>query len=139
MLRPLLCLAVLVGANPVNHLAAAESAPAIVWTDIRELGVEGQGWTDTKAPYDRLPAKAEGKVRGPVWNLSRQSAGLCVRFVTEAREIHARWILASGNLAMPHMAATGGSSFKALRPITTKGAADGRIGGLLDRWIDVVR
>ncbi|MBI5387423.1 MAG: SGNH/GDSL hydrolase family protein [Verrucomicrobia bacterium] len=107
MLRFLWCLAILVCAVPHAALAAAGPAPGLIWTDLRELGVEGQGWTDTKAPYDRLPAKAEGKVRSAVWNLGRHSAGLCVRFVTDAGEIHARWVLVSSNLAMPHMAATG--------------------------------
>ena len=77
------------------------------WYDIRQLGVEGQGWTDTKALYDRLPAKAEGKVRDAVWNLSRDSAGLSVRFMADSPVIHARWTLTKSNLAMPHMAATG--------------------------------
>ncbi len=90
-----------------GDVTAAEPASALVWTDVRQLGVEGQGWTDTKAPYDRLPAKAEGKVRAAVWNLSRHSAGLSVRFVTDAAEIHTRWVLTSRDLAMPHMAATG--------------------------------
>lgn len=107
MLRLFVCFAILAAAGASPGLAAAEPTPALFWTDIRELGVEGQGWTDTQAPYDRLPAKAEGKVRGAVWNLSRHSAGLCVRFVTEATAIHARWILTSSSLAMPHMAATG--------------------------------
>lgn len=79
------------------------------WYDVRQLGVEGQGWNeaDCKAPYDRLPAKAEGKVRDAVWNLSRNSAGEYVRFVTDATTIHAKWSLTSERLAMPHMAATG--------------------------------
>jgi hypothetical protein len=42
-----------------------------------------------------------------VWDLSRHSAGLCGRFVTDAGSIHVRWTLTSGNLAMPHMPATG--------------------------------
>lgn len=89
-------------------LPTAESAePAIRWTDLRELTVEGQGWTDTAAPYDRLPARAEGLVREPVWSLSRHSAGICLRFHTDAAEIHARWELTSARLAMNHMAATG--------------------------------
>lgn len=79
------------------------------WYDIRLLGLEGQGWAEAelKAPFDRLPARAEGRVRGPVWNLSRQSAGLCVRFVTDAPTIRARWTVTSDRLAMPHMPATG--------------------------------
>lgn len=82
-------------------------AAAIEWTDIRQLGLEGQGWRDTKAPYDRLPARAEGRVRDAVWSLSRHSAGLHVRFITDATNLHARWAVTSPTLAMPHMAATG--------------------------------
>ena len=77
------------------------------WYDLRMLDVEGRGWTDTKAPFDRLPAKAEGVVREPVWGLSRNSAGLCARFVTDAPKILARWTLTSAQLAMHHMPATG--------------------------------
>jgi N,N-dimethylformamidase beta subunit-like, C-terminal/GDSL-like Lipase/Acylhydrolase family/N-terminus of Esterase_SGNH_hydro-type len=77
------------------------------WYDIRALGVEGQGWKDTKAPFDRLPARAEKLVRPAVWGLSRHSAGLCVRFVTDATSIKTRWTVTSDRLAMPHMPATG--------------------------------
>jgi len=77
------------------------------WQDVRDLTIEGKGWTDTKVFFDRLPAKAEGVVRGEVWNLSRDSAGLCVRFTTDATTISARWSLTSTRLAMPHMPATG--------------------------------
>jgi len=80
---------------------------SLYWYDIRLLGVEGRGWTDTRSFYDRLPAKAEGMVRKPVWNLSHDSAGMCVRFVTDAARIHVRWSLRSERLAMPHMPATG--------------------------------
>ncbi|HXK61635.1 MAG TPA: SGNH/GDSL hydrolase family protein [Acidobacteriota bacterium] len=80
---------------------------SVVWTDIRTLGVEGKGWTDTKSFYDRLPARAEGVVRDPVWKLSQNSAGLCVRFVTDAQAIYGRWTLRFDNLALPHMPATG--------------------------------
>ncbi len=107
MLKLLFSLAIVLCGMPYADGAPAEPVPNLAWTDIRELGVEGQGWTDTKAPYDRLPAKAEGKVRSAVWNLSRHSAGLHVRFITDARVIHARWVLTSSSLAMPHMAATG--------------------------------
>jgi hypothetical protein len=55
--------------------------------------LEGQAWTDLKAPFDRLPAKTEGKVRPEVWRLSRHSAGLAARFVTAAAAIKARWVL----------------------------------------------
>ncbi len=87
--------------------ARREPDSPILWFDARQVGVEGQGWTETKAPYDRLPEKAEGVVRPPVWGLSRHSAGLCIPFTTDAREIHTSWTLTSDRLAMPHMPATG--------------------------------
>lgn len=90
-----------------NPAKAESTNPTLRWTDIRDLGVEGRGWNDTKSFYDRFPARAEKKVRGAVWNLSRDSAGMLVRFVSDATEIHARWALTSSNLAMPHMPATG--------------------------------
>lgn len=84
-----------------------KSEDGLVWYDTRLLDVEGQGWTDVAAPYDRLPAKAEKLVRPPVWGLSRHSAGLCVRFRTDAQAISARWSVTSKQLAMNHMPATG--------------------------------
>lgn len=87
--------------------AKSQPGEAVVWYDIRLLNIEGQGWNDVKAPFDRFPGKAEGVVRSPVWSLSRNSAGLCVRFVTDAMAIHARWTNTSDRLAMPHMPATG--------------------------------
>ncbi len=80
---------------------------ALHWTDARDLLVEGKGWTNTVSFYDRLPARAEGKAPKAVWGLSHDSAGMTVRFITDADSIAARWSLTSSNLAMPHMAATG--------------------------------
>lgn len=81
----------------------------LVWYDIKLLGVEGRGWneTQTKTYYDRLPGKAEGVVRPPVWSLSQDSAGMLVRFRTNASQISARWTVRKPNLAMNHMPATG--------------------------------
>ncbi|MFO0877140.1 MAG: SGNH/GDSL hydrolase family protein [Gemmataceae bacterium] len=78
-----------------------------IWYDIRALGLEGQGWTAVKQPFDRLPARAEKLVRPPVWGLSQHSAGLCVRFLTDAPSISARWSVTNPRLDMPHMPATG--------------------------------
>jgi hypothetical protein len=94
--------------TPVDPAKAVrESGQDTLWYNLKLLDVEGRGWTDTKSPYDRLPAKAEGVVRDPVWSLSHHSAGLCVRFVTDATTIHARWSLLSDKLALTHMPATG--------------------------------
>ena len=87
--------------------AKVDEKLGILWYDVKNLDVEGKGWTETKAFYDRFPAKAEGKVRPDVWNLSRHSAGLAARFITDAPTIHARWTLTSKRLEMPHMPSTG--------------------------------
>jgi len=77
------------------------------WTDARTLTVEGKGWQDTKQFYDRWPARAEASLRAAVWGLGQDSAGLAVRFVTDATAISARWTLRRERLAMPHMPASG--------------------------------
>jgi lysophospholipase L1-like esterase len=91
--------------------AQPEVAPkvegGIAWYDVRAWGVEGKGWTETARFFDRLPAKAEGMVPAPVWNLSRHSAGMLARFETEARSVQARYLLLNASLALPHMPATG--------------------------------
>lgn len=81
----------------------------VAWYNVEDWGVEGRGWSgDQLARYfDRLPASAEGKVRGPVWNLSRHSAGMAVRFKTNASEIRVNYTLLNKNLSMSHMPATG--------------------------------
>ena len=85
----------------------ATEESAADWYDAKDIGLEGKAWEDTEAFFDRLPARAKERVRPPVWALSRNSAGLCVHFLTNAETIHARWKLRSDELAMPHMAATG--------------------------------
>lgn len=71
--------------------------------------IEGQAWPGTvKNFYDRLPAKAEQQVRKDVWNLSRHSAGLYIKFNSDAKDIVVRYTAINrDNYAMPHMPATG--------------------------------
>ena len=89
--------------NP--SLAPVRTDHSTSWFDIRQFGVGGRGWKDTRAFYDRLPAKAEGKVRPEIWDLSRLSAGMHVRFVTDATTIRARWAVKLPALGLPNMAA----------------------------------
>ena len=88
-------------------MLGAAQATEVRWHDVREWGVEGRGFPDTEKYFDRLPARAKGVVRDAVWNLSRHSSGMMVRFRTDATEIHAEHRVTSKNLAMPHMPATG--------------------------------
>jgi hypothetical protein len=74
-------------------IAAPAFAQELTWVDARELTVEGKAFRDTQSSFDRLPARAEHKVRKAVWNLSRHSAGIALRFVSDAPAIHARYEL----------------------------------------------
>ena len=88
-------------AQPTNQDAGLQ------WIDARTLTVEGKGWQDTKHFYDRWPGRAEASLRAAVWGLGQDSAGLAIRFVTDATAISARWTLRRDRLAMPHMPASG--------------------------------
>ena len=103
------------------------STPQINWHDIQSWGVEGKGWTDTEQYFDRLPAAARRQVRPAVWDLSRHTAGMSARFITDASDIHVRYSLIDKRLAMPHMPATGVSGVD-LYAEDTHG---------IDRWVAV--
>jgi hypothetical protein len=85
----------------------ASPTDSIAWHVVSDWGVEGRGWADVNRYYDRLPARAEGVVRPQIWGLSRHSAGMICRFVTDAPEIQVRYTLLNAELALPHMPATG--------------------------------
>lgn len=82
------------------------------WRDARDLSIEGRGWADTEGAYRRLPGRAKSSVPSMVWDLSKHTAGLCVRFVTDSTRIGATW---DGGGAMNHMAATGNSGLDLYR------------------------
>lgn len=94
---------------PLIALSEEKKEPALTWHDVSTFGVEGQGWDPNylASRYDRLPAKAENIVRAPVWNLSRDSAGMSFRFNTDATSFTIRYRLGDNGIAMPHMPATG--------------------------------
>ncbi len=94
-------------ALPRVQAQPAGNEPKLVWHDVQDWGIEGKGWADTEKYFDRLPGRAKGVVRDAVWGLSRHSAGMLVRFKTNASAIWADHVVTSDRLAMPHMPATG--------------------------------
>lgn len=69
--------------------------------------IEGQGWPHQLLhSYNRLPETAEKVVSKAVWDKSHQSAGLVIRFRTNAHSIHV-WYKVNGKLSFLHMPATG--------------------------------
>lgn len=105
-IRLIVCISLqfLAGVQPAG---AAPADVNLQWVDAADLCLEGKGWTATKSFYDRLPARAEGVVPPAVWGLAQDSAGMAIRFTTDAKRISARWTVRSKTLAMTHMPASG--------------------------------
>src|SRR5262245_21594557 len=79
--------------TPATTRAASTVPSDAQWHDVRDWGVEGRAFDDTESYFDRLPARAKGVVRKEVWELSRHSTSMCVRFETDADAIYARYDL----------------------------------------------
>lgn len=74
----------------INNLQAND----VLWIDAKELGVEGMGWSEGIEDYTRIPRKYKSIVRNEIWNLSRNSTGITIRFnVSGTKEIKANWTL----------------------------------------------
>lgn len=111
-LIPFLFAASLQAQNPAPTKAPAPpKEPTLTWHPVGTgaWNVEGRAWPDEKRLryFDRLPASAEGKVTTPVWDLSRDSAGMVARFKTNADTIWVDYTLRSAIVGKAHMPATG--------------------------------
>lgn len=80
------------------------------WYNPMEAGfpvIQNQGWPEEIGyKYVRLPDRAKQEVRTPLWDLSRNSAGLTIYFHSNSPQITVRYKV-SGMLNMPHMQTTG--------------------------------
>jgi lysophospholipase L1-like esterase len=95
----------------VTPTATPPVIPPLKWHDVETWGVEGRAWTDLERLrwFDRFPSAAQSQVTPKVWELSRDSAGMMVRFKTDAKAIWAHYVLRSDRLALPNMTAIGAS------------------------------
>ena len=111
--------------------AAKAAAENLDWHDVTAWGAEGREFVSEERArwFDRFPAAAEKTVTSNVWNLSRDSAGMMVRFKTDATSIHVHYQLRKPTLGMPHMPATGVSGVDLYAR-----APDGKW-----RWVQVTR
>lgn len=95
--------------------ASSSSAPAppalpalnLSWTNASTLTVGGRGFNGTATFWERLPSAANGTVNGGVYGLSKDSAGMSVRFKSSAETIGVRYRLISPQIDMWHMPSTG--------------------------------
>jgi hypothetical protein len=89
----------------------AIATASLAWHDVESWGLEGRAWPEQPRLrwYDRFPAAAEKTVTANVWNLSRDSAGMMVRFQTDASAISVRYKLLKEKIALTNLSAMGTS------------------------------
>jgi lysophospholipase L1-like esterase len=92
--------------NFVINIYAQETLSWWKKSDTTLSVIEGQAWSfEMGNSFQRLPPRAEALVRKPVWDLSQQTAGLSIRFVSNAPEIIVRYKI-SGPVNKPHIPST---------------------------------
>lgn len=81
---------------------------AQVWHSANTGGLLwGQGWTnEIGSSYQRFPDRAQSKVTGSVWSLSKNTAGINVRFRTDATTIYVKYTLTGSALGYHNMPVT---------------------------------
>ncbi|MDE6308596.1 MAG: SGNH/GDSL hydrolase family protein [Muribaculaceae bacterium] len=99
-LNSLLCIAILAAAS----LAHVKADP-VRWVDGRELTTIGTLAPDAKQPFSRLPDSL-AQIRPELWDLGSNSAGIALRFRSDATDLHAKW-RSHKKFNMNHMTATG--------------------------------
>ena len=63
---------------------AKENAPELHYYNLSELPKLGTLAQDASAPYTRLPDSLKNVAREAVWNLGQNSAGIAIRFRSDA-------------------------------------------------------
>jgi hypothetical protein len=106
---------------------------SIKFHDGQEFAIIGKYHTEKN--YDRLPQKYENIVSARDWGLSQQSAGISIRFRSNASKIVVKWTLKGDNL-MDHMAFTGikGVDLYAWVDHQWKYTATGRVKGKINEY-----
>lgn len=91
-----------------NFGLSQNGGPEMTFYDKEHFLIEGTEIDEAlkESPYDRLPSSYKTKVRELVWNLSKNSAGISIRFHSNSTRIAVRWTLFNDN-SMNHMAGTG--------------------------------
>ena len=78
----------------------------LTYHDASRFPILGKATQDTETRYERFPDSLKNISRPPLWNLSRNSAGLAIRFRSNSTRIALKW-QALANNHMNHMTDTG--------------------------------
>lgn len=83
-------------------LTQVAAQPKIKYIDASAFPLYGKVDEYSQSRYERLPQVYEGLLRAPLWTLSRNSAGLSIRFRSNSSSIHVKWVSTFKN-SMRHM------------------------------------
>ncbi len=89
-----------------NCRGGATGNEGLKYVDASRFPLIGKGFSETENLYDRLPVSLKGVTREAVWNLSKNSSGLAVRFRSNSRTIAVKWEVTEDRV-MDHFASTG--------------------------------
>lgn len=87
-------------------ISAQEKEDPFKYVNAEELMIINHGFDNSELVFSRLPADMKSSIREDVWGLGLNSAGIAIRFSSNAKVLKARWTLLN-NFRMSHMATTG--------------------------------
>jgi len=90
--------------NPEAIGQTIPSKDSLTFYDGQDFTIIGKFHSEKN--YNRFPQKYKKILRPAVWDLSQNSAGISIRFRTNAVDISAKWTV-MGEVYLPHMAPTG--------------------------------
>lgn len=106
MRKQIICALVAISSMTTTVDSYAIKPSDLKYTNADTLPLIGTLAPDAKKLYSRLPDSLENVIRKEVWNLGQNSAGLAVRFRSDASSIGAEWKSVK-KFRMNHMTATG--------------------------------
>lgn len=104
-------------------------AQQLTYYDASCFPLLGKATQDTGARYERLPNSLKNISRPPLWNLSRNSAGMAIRFRSNSTRIALKW----ENLFNNHMNHMTDVGIKVLTYIVGKGTVNGDLSTVPDQ------
>jgi len=87
-------------------LSFAQKVNDLKFVDAQELEILGRAFDNTEGLYGRLPLDMKNEYREELWYLGANTAGVAVRFSSNAKALGAKWSLLN-DFSMNHMASTG--------------------------------
>ena len=81
----------------VVALPCAALAGNWTWYENDRLPLGGVGFKDAPTRFCRLPTRAQGVVRDPIWHMSHNTTGLYLRFRAFSKRLRVEWTVANSN------------------------------------------